>query len=434
MKCTLLFQANGSLKGKKRLILTLNGLSALKALRILRKEGSIEIASLPRVDLQAPHPGERGRWSVKDVATFLSKLGCLSTFSESAPLSVAVPDAKYRLRLKDVTNTVYSHGLPAGSFLDLGDGLFISSPELLFVELANIMSFEVLLLTGMELCGTFTRDAAAPRGGEVTYHVSPVTCVESILSFAKGCEGTRGLGPAKEALEWVLDNAWSPMEAVVATLAVLPVDMLGYGLWPIELNPRMNSEEGATKDSRVPDLVVRGTDVGINYDGEDHLPVQDVVNAAIRVAQSPDSSAEKELADAIARVRGGAVSDKRRDRDLASAGMSVLSMTKEDLYERGGLDRLVLQVIETIERKGKRRLDKQRMAISNRLLSELRQELIWSLLPGRTGTEHSVTYSKLMRGNPDPEHFMHRASFDGRKWDVVLTRRDEAFGDEPRRV
>ncbi len=408
--------------------LTLNGLSALKVLRTLRKSGSWSIDCLSRVELEAPNPPEGTRWTSKKLVSFLSPHGCVARFSETAPLNIAVPNARDRVRARGVRSTVLSADLPTGVFVDVGGGLAISSPELLFVELARVMPFEVHILLGMELCGTFARDAEDPRSGPVTYHVPPVTSVDRIHSFIDGCKGTAGLQQARESLEWLLDNAWSPMEAAVAMLMSLPAEQLGYGLWSVSLNPRIPVEEGTGVESRVPDLVFGQTGVGLNYDGEDHLPMRDVVSAALRMAREPSQAAGQELTQAVARVRDGSVSDKRRDRDLAAAGMTVLAITKEDLYERGGLDRLVLQVIETIERVVGRRLDRQRAVLDSQMLSDIRQELIWSLLPGRAGIEHSHVYAELFGENPDVSRYMRFARFEGGRWHIWL--QDRATGEK----
>ena len=399
--------------------LTLNGLSALKVLRQIRKDPSRPLDCLPRVDLCSPEVGTRRRWNHADIAAFLSKHGLVSSFSDECPLHVAVPLAADRLRNKGVRNTVYARGLPHGAFLDLGDGLFVSSPELLFVELSSIMSFEVHLLLGMELCGTFSRDSEKPREGDVVYQVPAATSVKQLRAFVDSCHGVKGVARSRETLEWLQDDAWSPMEAVVAMLAVLPGSMLGYDLWPVDLNRRIETGDSATKRERVPDLVFRGTEVGLNYDGEDHLPLQEIADAAMRVAASPgDESSQIELEEALREARKGVISDKRRDRDLGAAGLTVLAMTKEDLYERGGLDRLMLQVMDAIERTGKRRLNKQRVMMKNALISNLRQELIWSLLPGKTGSEHAAVYSELMRLNPDPERYVISSRYSEGTWTI----------------
>lgn len=411
--------------------LTLNGLSALKVLRQLRRDSSWSVDRASRACLPSPEAGVRGRWSRADIESLLAGHGLSSSFSEEAPLHVAVPRPSDRLRNKGIKNTVYTHGLPCDAFLDLGSGLYVSSPELLFVELSSVMSFEVHLLLGMELCGSFSRDPDKPREGGVAYNVPAVTSVEKLRSFIESCHGVKGTVQSRKTLEWLQDGAWSPMEAVVAMLAVLPGSMLGYDLWPVDLNVRVATGNGATKGERVPDLVFRGTEVGLNYDGEDHLPLQEIVDAAMQLAASPgDESSQKALDRALCEVRESAVSDKRRDRDLGASGLTVFAVTKEDLYERGGVDRLMLQVIDAIEHTGKRRLNKQRVMLESELLSAMRQELIWSLLPGRVGLEHAVVYAELVRPNPDPVRYQREARFANGAWSISQSEREETLTQE----
>lgn len=381
--------------------LALCGLSALSVLRELRKRKELNITTLPRVDLAAPEVSATGKRPGRAIAQFLEGYSCVAGFSSDRPLNVAVPAAKHRLRVKGVSCTVYSGGLPKGAFIGIGGGLVVSSPELLFVELANVMSPEVHLLMGMELCGTFARDPANPRNGDVTFQVPPVTNAERLRSFVSECRHVNGVGQAKKTLEWLLDDAWSPMEAILAALAVLPAGSFGYDLWPIQLNRRVATENGASKESRVPDLVFNGTDVGMNYDGEEHFPLQGIADAAMRLALAPgDKNCEERLEHALAAAREGSVADKRRDRDLGAAGKTVFAVTKEDLYERGALDALMLQVIEAIERGGRRKLSKQRIMLENPLLAKVRQEFVWSLLPGKVGTDAG----KRLRERLSPRH------------------------------
>lgn len=386
------------------------GLSALSVLRELRRRGVLDVANAKRVNLSAPILAETGRKSRAAMVRFLEGYPCVAGFSSERPLQIAVPSAKDRPRIKAVSCTVHSGGLPEGAFMGIGDGLTMSSPELLFVELANVMSPEVHLLLGMELCGTFARDPVDPRNGAVAYQVPAVTSVQRLRAFVEACWHVNGLGKARETLEWLVDNAWSPMEAILTALSVLPGAMLGYDLWPVQLNRRIDMEEGASKQSRVPDLLFCGTEVGMNYDGEDHLPLRDIASAAMRLALSPGSSdKQKELENAIAVARAESVSDKRRDRDLGAAGMTVFAVTKEDLYEERGLDKLMLQVIEAIERGGRRKLTKQRVMLENPLLASLRQEFIWSLLPGKTGMEAGRRLKERLEPKGHP--VMHTATY-----------------------
>ena len=89
------------------------------------------------------------------------------------------------------------------------------------------------------------------------------------------------------------------------------------------------------------------------------------------------------LARAVREVRAKVVDDIRRNRELAAAGYTVFPVVKEDLYEDGGLDHVMLQVIEVLEKRDGRDMDVRRCMLGVGRAREQRQELLWSLLPGR---------------------------------------------------
>ncbi len=393
---------------------TLCGPSALRVLREIRCSQE-DLTRYARTDLVAPKCDVGERWSASRLRSKVSTFQSVGTFSPHSPLCVAVPKAEYRLRIKGVKSTLFSQGLPSGAFLDLGDGVAISSPELLFVEMAAVMDPAVHLLFGMELCGTYARDAGDPRGGPVTYWVKPATTTARIKAFVDGCKRVHGIQPARQTLEWLTDNAWSPMEATVAALAMLPGELLGYDLWPVDLNERKEVGSHAEKAERVPDMLFRGSGVGLNYDGEDHLPVKGVVDAAMQVARNPGAEdSERQLVQAVAAVRRRSVSDKRRDRDLGASGLTVFAITKEDLYETGALDRVMLQLMDAIEAKSGRDLRRQRTMMQNSLIAQLRQDRIWSLLPGQNAVAAMRRVKSTLKPNPHP--VLVSASFDGDAW------------------
>ena len=171
---------------------TVNKHTALAIIRYLRAHEPRKLMG-DRRELSAPDPGATGRWSARLIDLSLFGLpGELANWRASGSKSsnpsadgragaatspssqssggtvcVAVPCAKDRLRVKGVENTVYSMGLPRNSFIDLGEGLATSSPELLFVEMAaELPPFEHMLL-GMELIGGYALDAADPDNGPV---------------------------------------------------------------------------------------------------------------------------------------------------------------------------------------------------------------------------------------------------------------------------
>lgn len=185
-----------------------------------------------------------------------------------------------------------------------------------------------------------------------------------------------------------MDNAWSPMEALVAVMAALPLEYGGYGIDLVVLNKRVPVSETATRTSRVPDMLFADGTVGLNYDGEDHLDLGKVVSAAQRIGEhAGEESSRRQLSAALEDVREKYVDDRRRDRELAAAGCLVFSVTKEDLIEKGGLDNLMTLVLDALARGASEEFTMTRTAMRVRELARMRQDLLWSAMPGALGVQ-----------------------------------------------
>lgn len=252
--------------------LTLAGRTALGVLRAQRA-GLLGREPVPsegtaRLD-SGDHPSlSRGRI---ERAVFAA-LGA-SVISPGEAVELDVPSPRDRVRARGVSCRVCSRGLLEGAFLELGGGMWASSPELLFVETAATMTPAEHLVLGLELCGTFALNPLGPRSGSVTYGVEPATSIEKLRGFMDELTYVRGKDQARHTLDLLVENAWSPMEAIVAALCLLPCEELGYDLWPLELNSRVSTAgrvragKGTAAEnpgrSRVPDIVFKGTGVGL---------------------------------------------------------------------------------------------------------------------------------------------------------------------------
>lgn len=226
----------------------------------------------------------------------------------------------------------------------------MSSPELLFVELAGELSPLQHLLLGYELCGAYALDPFDSKHGEASMGLVPTTNVRSICAFLDRARGVRGSDKARETLRFLSDNAWSPAEAALAALLALPLERYGYGFGPCLLNGRIQTPAelaGTTNArSRVPDIMIPGTKVGINYDGAGHLDLGRVSDAAREQALHPQSAhAKRSLQESLDAVRGKAVDDIRRNRELLAQGLVVFPVAKEDLRAPHGLDHVVRQML-----------------------------------------------------------------------------------------
>ena len=312
--------------------LAFDGLDALFVLRWAR-------LNRKRLDIRCssgvPDAGEGHHVTRRKISGLLAMHG-ISGLMGRHPLSVATNDPAVRTRTRELACHVHSEPWASRAFVRIGRGLVIASPELIFLEMGSKMTLQAQVMLGMELCGSYARDPRNPRMGDVTRGVPPATSVARILKFARRARYIPGLAQSLRALKLVCENSWSPMESAVATTLVLPCDELGYGMGPVELNGRV-STPGGELETRVPDITIRGTHVGINYDGEDHFMTKGTLESARRAFRGDVEAAvvtERRLGD----IRRKVVDDKRRDRDLMLRDFRVVPMVKEDLspdrYER----------------------------------------------------------------------------------------------------
>ncbi|MGI6033341.1 MAG: hypothetical protein ACOX69_07980 [Coriobacteriales bacterium] len=150
------------------------------------------------------------------------------------------------------------------------------------------------------------------------------------------------------------------------------------------------------KSSRVPDIMLAGTRVGLNYDGTNHLDLNSIVEATSEVERNPGAQApEKALQQALRRVRGKAVDDIRRTREFAACNLTVFPVTKEDLYEPDAFDRLMAQVLELVAVQTGKDLRMQRRCLVSPLAKMLRDELRHSLLSMKARPEISFSISDV---------------------------------------
>ncbi len=369
--------------------------------------GKASEAMSVRCDIVPPNPFPNKRWTRGLIERV--DLGLPFSFAGKT-LNFAVPDGSSRVRVHDSTWTVYAKGLPKGSFVrtrcSTDDCLLaISCPELLFAELAKDMHPVEHLMLGHELCGTFSRDAEDPYNGPITYGVQPATSVERIRRFLGEARIIRGLDAARVSAEYLNDNAWSPTESLVAALLRLPMDSLGYDFGELVLNLRKSPSAilpGAA-GSRVPDIMVAGTPVGINYDGAVHLDLDSIVDAAKAVEANPQLvQAQVALSNAVRDVRAKVVDDIRRNRELAADGLAVFPIVKEDLYTKGGLDQIVAHLCDLIEKLAGRNMDEQKRILRMKRLADERWRMALSLLPGKH--ERNIHVARFIYGNEVVEH------------------------------
>lgn len=186
------------------------------------------------------------------------------------PVSVLVPERRLRMCVGGIDAKLCTLQLPINSVMRLRDGLYIASPELTFLRLANGRSEASTAEIGMNLCARYYLNASSDN---IEDRPDFLTTPDELQSFLEEADGARGCRKAKLALRWVLPNSGSPMETKMAVLFRLPLGKGGFAL-PFDA---MNYDVRTGRHTRVSDqswycidMVSKKYQVGMEYDGLDY--------------------------------------------------------------------------------------------------------------------------------------------------------------------
>ena len=278
----------------------------------------------------------------------LEHSGLFSGFT--APIHIIIGNQGARRSSKIVEQHIFSRETPIGCFMNIGNGLMMSSPEFCFVQMADQLTLAKLIELGYELCGAYSippkDDPSIPDRG--FYKRKPLTSADKLKAFIETMSGVKGYKKAKRALRYTLDGSASPMETKLAIFLTLPYMLGGYGFSLPELNRRIVLSKTARKV--------------FNAD----YYVCDMFWPDERVAVEYDSDQQHTGSDRIA-------NDSKRRNALNSAGVRVVSVTKQQLYSTVELER----VARTIAKHMNRRLfsKKSKFYAMHR---ELRKQLLYA--------------------------------------------------------
>lgn len=168
---------------------------------------------LPRHDgTPLPPSGKTTRADVDGLASF--GLGYLAK-----PVHLLVPSSECRIRCADARCHVRSGPFPARSFLPIDEGTFSSSPELAFVQMAEVLDCPRLVKLGDELCGIYGIETVDIVDFDRT---SPFTTVKRLERFLLKAECMPGLVKARKAVRHIAPGSASPMETAIVLLFCLP--------------------------------------------------------------------------------------------------------------------------------------------------------------------------------------------------------------------
>lgn len=206
-------------------------------------------------------PSKGQRPSPRQARNAIERLG----LPDESHLDVATAcqdDRRYSARVRPHL-CAYTYG---GDYLRFDSEICVAKPELAYLQTAETLSVQELVLLGYELCGCFvTNDGEFSRAAPVAY-------VGNLKSYADVHRNARGYRKAQRALSYVCDGSASPRESQLAALLCAPKGLGGYGLPLPELNaeiPLNNTErELLSKQRLYCDLLWRTADVAVEYDSD----------------------------------------------------------------------------------------------------------------------------------------------------------------------
>ncbi len=103
-------------------------------------------------------------------------------FSDESLIHTTVAHARLRRAGGGIETSVRKGPFHPRSFMRIEDGLYVSTPEMAFCEMASVLSLERLIALGFELCGTYRR---ASTFGLARYDATPLTSPSALASFVE---------------------------------------------------------------------------------------------------------------------------------------------------------------------------------------------------------------------------------------------------------
>lgn len=271
-------------------------------LRYTRYKADPRVMESDRTSVSIDEGGNTQWWR-----SVINQLNQVIDVDKRHPLDVVVPDRKSRVRSAMVNCTVCGRVMPKGAywsaeFVDSGMFVAMESPAHSFVSLAHALDEAMdtenltvpearglLLAYGYELCGKYAKDAKDPHGKDAHYRIDAATSRAELIKWCWDPRnaGTKGIETARKYVASVKDGAYSPPEAIHATVFGTKPELGGLGMGNVVLNESLGlSHEQRNLVHRAPitpDLQFSGMKRVLEYQGEPHGEVEQHREDASRV-------------------------------------------------------------------------------------------------------------------------------------------------------
>lgn len=194
-------------------------------------------------------------------------------------LDLLVDTQAAQRRSRAVRTHVCRRALPSGSLIAIPSGtdeveLYITCPELTYLQMARGTSLVQEVYVGMALCSEYRLDSVAAGGVVVRAGDDrPPTSPTRIRAYVERTAGVPGRRRAGKALSYVRERSRSPKESWLALFYGLPAYYGGMNLGAVTLNPLIEVYRGRDRygerisEMRSPDILITRTDAdGVRHD------------------------------------------------------------------------------------------------------------------------------------------------------------------------
>ena len=199
--------------------------------------------------------------------TGIEALDVMRSYGLDGPLHVMISHKSEYSTSTHFTKHVFEASCDLPCVVCVSQDVYVVSPELCLLQMAQHLDSTNLIKLGYEFCGTYMPDDTQAHGCKER----PVlTTPGGIMGFADRFKRKYpGLEATRVAIRFVSPHSNSPVETALAMLCTLPYRMGGYGLPRAELNQVVRlSREGARIVGRTalkPDLLWRDAKVALEY-------------------------------------------------------------------------------------------------------------------------------------------------------------------------
>lgn len=249
-------------------------------LRDFHDSGKQQVPSLPFQMLPASTALKGCSSSLEAVAQALGELpgaaldvlglGAEELKAELRPLEILVGKRAGMRSLESIRRHRCALKFPRNAFLRMTPQVWVSAPELVFVQMAGRLSFGELVALGYELCGSYPL-MMADRGALLVRR--PLTTPDRLVSFANQMKDAKAVKLARSAAVQVRRKSASVMETETAILTLTSRRRGGLGLPDARLNAVVAlGERGrriAHQERIVCDMYWPDHKVAVEYDGQE---------------------------------------------------------------------------------------------------------------------------------------------------------------------